>query len=194
MRHTNGMALPGETTVSDALPPQRGRGVIGDWTIAVTIACSLTLTAGALYVFYASIQPVSISEGYGAVLFDFPWMLAYLTLAAVWLGSPVILLVLGLVHLLRHARHRWWSAACWLILLAAGVGTGFLVMHGYRLLFLAYPTDTAGEPLGPSRWAPAGPYWLALAAAVGELAVGAVMIALVSASPGGRRLSRAFRA
>ena len=96
---------------------------------------SLVLAAGGGYVFYASIRPVSIEEGYGSVLFDFPWILAYLVLAAVWMGGPVILLVLGLIHLLRHARHRWWSAACWLIMLAAGVAIGFLIMHGYRLLF-----------------------------------------------------------
>jgi hypothetical protein len=55
-------------------------------------------------VFYASIRPVSIEEGYGSVLFDFPWILAYCVLAAAWVGGPVILLVLGLTHLLRHAR------------------------------------------------------------------------------------------
>lgn len=99
--------------------------------------------------------------------------------AAVWVGGPVILLVLGLIHLLRQARPRWWSAACWLIMLVVGGAIGFLIMHGHRLLLSAYPTDTAGEPLGPSRWAPSGPYWLALAAAAGELAVGAVLIALV---------------
>ncbi len=154
----------------------------------VTIICSVVLAAGAGYVFYASIWPVSIAEGYGAVFLDWPWVLAYLVLLAAWLGGPVILLVLGLIHLLRHARHRWWSAACWLIMLAAGAAVGFLIMHDYRLLFSAYPTDSSGEPLGSSRWAPGGPYWLALATAGGELAVGAALIAFVSASP--RKLPR----
>jgi hypothetical protein len=194
MGHNNGMELPVETTVSRALPPERGRRAAGEWTIAVTIISSLVLAVGGGYVFYASIRPVSIAEGYGSILFDFPWILAYWVLAAAWVGGPVILLVLGLTHLLRHARHRWRSAACWLITLAAGVAIGFLIMHGYRLLFSAYPADSAGEPLGPSRWAPGGPYWPALVAAAGELAVGAVLVALVNASlgklPAGFRLTR----
>jgi len=61
----------------------------------------------------------------------------------------------------------------------------------YRLLFSAYPADSAGEPLGPSRWAPGGPYWLALVAVAGELAVGAVLVALVNASPGKEITERA---
>lgn len=194
MGHNNGMELPAETTVSRVLPPERGRRAAGEWTIAVTIISSLVLAVGGGYVFYASIRPVSIAEGYGSVLVDFPWILAYWVLTAAWVGGPVILLVLGLTHLLRHARHRWRSAACWLITLAASAAIGFLIMHGYRLLFSAYPADSAGEPLGPSRWAPGGPYWLALVAAAGELAVGAVLVALVSASPGnlpaGFRLAR----
>ncbi|HXT90731.1 MAG TPA: hypothetical protein VN714_15875 [Trebonia sp.] len=91
------MKSPVETTVSSALPEQ-GRSAVGEWTIAVTIICSVVLAAGGGYVFYASIRPVSIAEGYGSVLFDFPWILAYLVLAAVWVGGPVILLVLGIPH------------------------------------------------------------------------------------------------
>jgi hypothetical protein len=158
--------------------------VIREWTIVVAIVCSLVLAAGAGYVFCASIWPVSIATGYGAVFLDWPWALAYLVLLAAWAGGPVILLVLGLIHLLQHARHRWRSAACWLILLAAGAAVGFLIIHDYRLLFSAYPTDIAGEPLGPSRWAPGGPYWPALVVAAGELAVGVGLIAFVSASAG----------
>jgi hypothetical protein len=184
MGHNDAMEFPIKMTVSSAFPPQRGGRAVAVWTVAVTIIRSLVLAAGGGYVFYASIRPVSLQEGYGSVLFDFPWIMAYLGLAAAWAVGPVVLLVLGLIHLLRHARHRWWSAACWLTMLAAGVATGFLIMHGYRLLFSAYPTDIAGEPLGPSRWAPDRPYWLALVAAGGELAVGAVMIALVNVSTG----------
>ena len=182
--HNDRMELPLEATVPGALPPERGRSAVGEWTIVVTIICSLVVAAGAGYVFYASIWPVSIAEGYGAVFLDWPWELAYLVLLAAWAGGPVILLVLGLIHLIRDARHRWWSAPCWVILLVAGAAVGLLIIHDYRLLFSAYPTDIAGEPLGPSRWAPGGPYWLALVAAAGELAVGAILIALVNASPG----------
>jgi hypothetical protein len=178
------MELPVEATVPGVLPPERRRSAVGEATIVATIICSLVLAAGAGYVFYASIWPVSIAMGYGAVFLDWPWVLAYLVLLAAWAGGPVILLVLGLIHLIRHARHRWWSAACWLILLVAGAAVGFLIIHDYRLLFSVYPTDIAGEPLGPSRWAPGGPYWLALVAAAGELAVGVGLIAFVSASPG----------
>ena len=84
----------------------------------------LVLAAGAGYVFCASIWPVSIAEGYGAVFLNWPWLLAYLVLLATWAGGPVILLVLGLIQLIRHARHRWWSAACWLVLLVAGAAIG----------------------------------------------------------------------
>ena len=185
------MELPVDTTVSGALLPERGRWAAGEWAIAVAISCSLVLAAGGGYVFYASLRPISIAEGYGAVLFDFPWILAFLVLAAAWVAGPVILLVAGLVHLLRHARHRWWSAVGWLVAVAGDIAIGFLVMHGYRLLFSAAPLDLDGTPLGPSRWAPAGPYWLALVAAGGELAVGAVLIALVSPSPG--KLPGGFR-
>lgn len=178
--HNDRMELPAGVTALGASPPKLGRSAVGEAAVVAAATCSLVLAAGAGYVFCASIWPVSISTGYGAVFLDWPWVLAYLVLQAVWVAGPVILLVLGLVHLLRHARHRWRSAACWLVLLAAGAAVGFLVIHGYRLLFSAYPKAIAGEPLGPSRWAPGGPYWLALAAAAGELAVGAGLVALAS--------------
>jgi hypothetical protein len=181
--------LPVDTTVSGALLPERGRRAAGEWAIAVAMICSLVLAAGGGYVFYASIRPVSIPAGLFPIT-DFPWVLAFLLLAAAWVAGPVILLVLGLVHLLRHACHRWRSAAGWLVALAGDIAIGFLVMHGYRLLFSAAPLDLDGTPLGPSRWAPAGPYWMALAAA-GELAAGAVLIALTSRLPG--KLPGGFR-
>jgi hypothetical protein len=187
------MELPADTTLSGALLPERGRRAASEWAIAVAISCSLVLAAGGGYVFYASIRPVSIPTDFFPIA-DLPWLTAFLLLAAAWVAGPVILLVLGLVHLLRHPRHRWWSAAGWLVALAGDIAIGFLVMHGYRLLFSAAPLDLDGTPLGPSRWAPAGPYWLALVASGGELAVGAVLIALASPLPGklpgGFRLSR----
>lgn len=137
--------------------PSSTPSAAGEWAVAVAISYTLVLAAGGGYVFYASIWPVSIPTGYGAIFFDWPWILAYLVLLAVWAGGPAILLVLDLIHLLRHARHRWWSAACLLILLVAGVAIGFRIIHDYRLLLSAYPHDYAGEPLGPSRWAPARP-------------------------------------
>jgi hypothetical protein len=188
------MELPLDPMLSGALPPERGHRTAGALTIAVTLIYSLVLAAGGGYVFYASIRPVSIATGYFSVLFDFPWVVAFLLLAAAWVAGPVILLVLGLIHLLRQARHRWRSAADWVVALAAGTAVGFLILHDYHLLFTAYPRDIAGEPLGPSRWAPGRPYWLALVTAGGELAVGAVLIALVNASlgklPAGFRLTR----
>jgi hypothetical protein len=64
-----------------------GPGCAPEWTIAVTIISSLVLAVGGGYVFYASIRPVSIAEGYGSVLFDFPWILAYWVLTAAWAGG-----------------------------------------------------------------------------------------------------------
>ena len=182
--HNDRVELPVEATVPGALPPELGRSVVGEFTIVVTSMWSLVFAAGAGYVFYASIRPVSLATGYGAVFLDWPWFLAWLVLLATWVGGPLILLVLGLIHLLRHARHRWWSAACWLILLAAGATVGFLIIHDFRLLFRASPLGPDGSEWGPSRWAPGTPYWQALFAACGQLAVGAVMIAFVGASPG----------
>jgi hypothetical protein len=73
------MELPGESTLSGALPPERGRRAAGEWEIVVTLICSLVLAAGGGYVFYASIQPVSISTGYGSVFLDIPWLLGGLS-------------------------------------------------------------------------------------------------------------------
>ena len=182
------MRLSAETPASGILPPDRGRRVnsAGEWAIAVTLIHSSVLAVGGAYVFCASIWPVSIDTGYGSVLLDFPWILAYLVLAATWVAGPVILLVLGLVQLLRPPRHRWRWAGGWAAALVASAAAGFLVIHGYRLLFSAYPTDIAGEPLGPSHWAPASPYWPALVAAAGELATAAILTALARATFGKR--------
>jgi hypothetical protein len=75
-----------------------------EWTAAIAGLYSLLLAAGAGYVFYASIRPVSIPTGYFAELADYPWILAFLVvLLAVGAVGPVILLVLGLINLRRHA-------------------------------------------------------------------------------------------
>lgn len=153
----------------------------GAWVIVVSVVYSLILATGGGYVFYASIRPVSIPAGYGAPLIDFPWAAAYLLLAVVWLLGPVALLVLGLAHLHQRARLKWWPAVAWVGAVAAGVAIGAVIMHDFGLLFTAYPQDLDGSPLGPSRFAPDTPYWQALIAAGGQLAVSAVMIALITA-------------
>lgn len=176
------MELPADSLVTASSAPKPDVGWAGACALAVVLLYSLPFVAGGGYFFYASIRPVSIATGYGAVFLDWPWVLAWVVLLAAWVGGPVILLVLGPIHLLRHARHRWWSAACWLILLVAGAAVGFLIIHDYRLLFRASPLGPDGSELGPSCWAPGTPYWQALFAAGGQLAVGAVMIALITAS------------
>jgi hypothetical protein len=64
-------------------------------------------------------------------LADFPWVVAYLVLAACWLAGPVALLIAGLIHLHQHARHQWWSALAWVGVLAAGTAIGYVIMHDY---------------------------------------------------------------
>lgn len=154
------------------------------WTIVVSGLYSLILAAGGGYVFYASIRPVSIPAGYGAVFLDGPWEAAYLLLAVVWLLGSVVLLALGLLILHQSARLKWWSAVAWVGAVAAGAAIGVVILHDFGLLFTAYPRDFDGSPLGDSRFAPGGPYWQALIAAGGELAVGVVEIVLVTALPG----------
>ncbi len=187
------MGLPVDPVLPGALPSGRGHRMAGAWAVAVTMSYSLVLAAGGGYVFYASVRPVSFSVDFFP-LFDLPWVLMFLVLGVAWVAGPVILLVLGLIHVLRQPRYRWRSAAGWLLALAAATAIGFLILHDFHLLFTAYPRDEAGDPLGPSRWAPGGPYWQALVAAGGELAVGGILIALVSASlgalPRSLRLSR----
>jgi hypothetical protein len=161
--------------------PEPDIGWTGAIALAVVLLYSLPFIAVGGYVFYASIRPVTLATGYGAGFLVFPWLLAWVLLLAAWVGGPAILLVSGLIHLLRHARHRWWSAASWLILLAAGAAVGYLIIHDYRLLFRAAPIGPDGSESGPSRWAPGAPYWQALFAAGGQLAVSAVMTAVITA-------------
>jgi hypothetical protein len=160
--------------------PQPGGGAVKEWTIAVSVVYSLALAAGGAYVFYASIRPVSIPTGYFAGLADFPWEAAYLSLGAVLVIGPVMLLALG-IDLRVKARLTWWFVVGWLGALAAGTAIGLLTMHGFGLLFTAYPRALDGSPLGPSRFDPGAPYWRALIAAGGQLAVGAILIALIAA-------------
>jgi hypothetical protein len=174
--------LPVDTPVPAPSAPKPDISWARANAIAFVILYSLTLAAGGGYVFYASMRPVSIPTGYGAPFIDFPWMAANLLMAVAWAAGPVALLIVGLIHLLRTAHRKWWSALAWVGALAAGTAIGYVIMHDYGLLLTAYPRDLDGSPLGPSRFAPGTPYWQALIAAGGQLAVGAAMIALVTAS------------
>jgi hypothetical protein len=165
------------------MTPEAGGRTVGEWTAAATVIYSLILAAGAGYVFYASIRPVTIPTGYFAEFADYPWLLAFLVLLAVWVLGPLVLLVLGLVKLLQHERRRWWFAAGWLSALAGATAIGRVIVHDFVLLLTAFPRDVDGTPLGPSRFAPGAPYWQALIAASGELAVCAIMITLIVALP-----------
>ena len=103
-------------------------------------------------------------------------------LGTVLVSGPLMLLALG-IDLRLYARLKWWFVVGWLSGLAGGTTIGLLVMHDFGLLFAAYPRDLDGSPLGPSRFDPGAPYWQALIAASGELAVGAIMIALTATLP-----------
>jgi hypothetical protein len=164
------------------MTPKPGDRALKAWTIAVSVVYSLILAAGGGYVFYASIRPVSIPAGYFAALADFPWLAGNLLLVAVLVLGPVMLLVLG-IDLRLRARITRWFVVGWLSALAGGTAIGLLIMHDFGLLFTTYPRDLDGSPLGPSRFDPGAPYWQALIAAGGELAVGAIMIVLVAALP-----------
>jgi hypothetical protein len=173
---------PVGATVASPVVAKPGGRAVKMRTIAVATAYSLALAAGGGYVFYASIRPVSIDTGYMAEFAEFPWITAELLLAAVWVVGPVMLLALG-IDLRRHARLTRWFVVGGLSTLAAGTAIGFLIIHDFRLLLTAYPVDLDGSPLGPSRFAPGAPYWQALMAACGELAVGNIMTALVVSLP-----------
>ena len=97
--------------------------------------------------------------------------------------GPAPLLIVGLVHLLQTVRRKWWLSVAWVCTLAAGTAVGYVIHHDYLLLFTAYPKcpDESGSACGPSRWAPGAPYWQAVVATLGQLAVGFVMTALITA-------------
>jgi hypothetical protein len=94
----------------------------------------------------------------------------------------VALIVLKLTGVIAWSWY-WVLSPMWIsgILLVLGV-CAHVIMHDYGLLFKTYPRDLDGTPLGPSRFAPGMPYWQALIATGGQLAAGAVMIALITAS------------
>jgi hypothetical protein len=55
-----------------------------------------------------------------------------------------------------------------------------VIVHDFDQLLTAYPRDTDGTPLGPSRFG-GTPYWQTLFATVGLLAAGAAIITLTAA-------------
>jgi hypothetical protein len=176
------MKLPADSPATAISVPKPDIGWAGACALAFVLLCSLPSVAGGAYVFYASIRPVTISTGYFADFADVPWIGAALLILVAWLLGPVPLLIAGLIHLLGPARRNWRAAVAWGIAVAAGSAIGYLISNDYALLFSAYPQDIDGSPLGPSRWAPSTPYWQALFAVGGQLAVGTVMIALITAS------------
>lgn len=167
-------------TSSGPVAPEPGGRATRAWAVVAAVLYSLSLAAAGGYVFYASIRPVSIPTGYFSEFVDFPWEAASVLLAVVWVAGPVMLLALGF-DLRLHARLTRRFAAGWLTALAAGTGIGLLIMHEFGQLSTSYPRDLDGSPLGPSRFDPGAPYWQALLSAGGELAVGAIMIAMVAA-------------
>jgi hypothetical protein len=174
--------LPVDTPAPTPSAPKPDINWAGAFAVAFVLLYSLTLAAGGGYVFYASIRPVSIDLGYGEPFIDFPWSAAYVLLGIGWAVGPVALLITGLIHMQKTAPRNWRPAAAWVGAVAAGTAIGYLIVHDYGLLFSAYPKDLDGTPLGPSRWVPGTPYWQALIATGGQLAVGAVMVALATAS------------
>jgi hypothetical protein len=176
-----GWALAGPGHSGRVTHEPAGREVAASAT-GLAILYTLALAAAAVCVFYASVHPVTIAAGFLAYFDNLPWRLALLLLTATWALCPLPLLALGLVHLHLRARLGWWPAAAWLGLLAAATGTGYLILGYFGLLFTSYPMD-GGEPSGPSQFDPGGPFWPALLAAAGELAVCALMIALLAAWP-----------
>jgi hypothetical protein len=146
---------------------------------------SVMLAACGGFVFYASIRPVSIPEG----IFDLPWVVALTVVAVMWLVLPVPLLVLGLVSLHQSRRLGWRPAAAWTIALAAAVAIGYanLLDFGHWFGLNAHDIGWAPPPCFPS-WPPPSCEssvirldWQPLIVACGQLAAGAVMIALIAA-------------
>jgi hypothetical protein len=176
------MNLPADSPVTASSAPEPDIGWAGTVTLAFVLLYTLTLAAGGGYVFYASIRPVTLATGLGAG-FELPWILAYFALLAAWLVGAATLLVIGLIHLLPASRRKWWLVMAWVGTLAAGTAIGYVIHHDYLLLFRSYPvcTDGSGDACGSSRWAPGAPYWQAVVATLGQLAVGVVMTAVITA-------------
>ena len=156
------MEKPFAVPVSAPSWARRDASWAGASALVFVILYTLPIAAGGGYDFYASME-------IGSPDFSFPSGPAVLLMVAAWLLGPVPLLIAGLIHLIRDARHRWWSAVAWVGAVAAGTTLGYVVSNDYGLLFSGYA-------------APSGPYWQALFAAAGQLVAGGVMIALVIAA------------
>ena len=145
---------------------------------------SLTLAACGGFVFCTSIRPVSIAGG----IFDWPWVAAFTVVAITWLVLPVPLLILGLVSLYQGRRLRWRLAVAWTIAVAVAVAIGYANVRdfGHWFSLNAHDIEWAPPPCSPSgsplSCTPSASQldWPSLMAAAGELAAGAVMIALIA--------------
>jgi hypothetical protein len=145
---------------------------------------SLTLAACGGFVFCTSIRPVSIAEG----VFDWPWVAAFTVVAVTWLVLPVPLLILGLVSLHHGRRLKWRLAAAWTIAVAVAVAIGYanVLDFGHWFSLNTHDIGWAPPPCSPSgsslscTSSDSQLDWPPLLAAGGELAAGAVMIALIA--------------
>jgi hypothetical protein len=150
--------------------PKPGGGV-GAETIVVAAIYSLMMAASGGLVFYVSVRRISTPVDMGSAVPASSFFLAALAAAALlalnvmWLAVPAALLVLGLVHLRQSARLTWRPTVAWIGAVASSVAIGWLNIYFFN------HWDGYG-----------GPYWRALVAAIGQLAAGAAMIALIAAS------------
>ena len=153
-------------------------------TVTFAALYSMTLAACGGFVFCTSIRPVSIAEG----VFDWPWVAALTVVAVTWLVLPMPLLILGLVSLYQGRRLRWRLAVTWIIAVAVAVAIGYanirdfghwFSLNAHDIEWAPPPCPLSGAP--PSCTSSASqPDWPPLLTAAGELAAGAVMIALIA--------------
>jgi hypothetical protein len=153
-------------------------------TVTFATLYSLTLAACGGFVFCTSIRPVSIAEG----IFDWPWVAAFTVVAVAWLVLPAPLLILGLMSLYQGRRLSWRLTVTWIIAVAVAVAIGYANVRDFGHWFSLNAHDIGWAPppcslSGSSPSCPSSasqPDWPPLIAAVGELAAGAVMIALIA--------------
>jgi hypothetical protein len=161
---TDGTRVPG------ALAREPGGGV-GVETIAVAAIYSLMMAALGGFVFYVSVRSVATPLDTGSYVPARSFVLAalvaavLLALKVMWLAVPAALLVMGLMHLRQTACLTWRPTVAWIAAVAAGGAIGWLNIYFFD------HWDGHG-----------GPYWPALIAAIGQLAAGCAMIALIAAS------------
>lgn len=172
------------TSLDEASAPQPVISSVAVSTATLAAMYSLVLAACGGFVFCASIWPVSIPEG----ILDWPWAMALTVVAVISLILPVPLLVLGLVSLRQSRRLRWRPAAAWTIVVAAAVAIGYANLLDFGHWFGLNAHDIGWAPplcspsVPPTSCASSAIRldWQPLLVAGGELAAGAVMIALIA--------------